>query len=244
MIDRRGCLHRLHAAAVGALACLTPSIASATADGPDYYQVVDVAMKDVLNLRASPTAAGTVIGTILPNSDGIANFGCVGGLTIAEYEAATDSERAAARKTRWCKVGYDHNIGWAAGWFLAEGRDEDAFGGGSLLGTLADSEWQVRDFAGEPASAEAWIAFRTDGTVTGFGGCNRFNGGYTQDGRTLHFSPLSATRMACPEVQTRVEQNLFGALDGSRDTVATQLLLALFDETGTLVATLTRRESK
>ena len=39
-----------------------------------------------------------------------------------------------------------------------------------------------------------------------------------------------------------VEMDLFKALDASREIVATDLVLALFDDTGTLLATLTRRD--
>lgn len=234
---------RLSAACLVALLCLASGSVFATADGPDYYRVVDVGAKSALNMRASPSTGGAVIGAIPANAEGIANFGCIGGLTTAEYEAATASERAAARKTRWCKVGYDRMIGWAAGWFLAEGGNEDGFRGGAALGSLAGSEWQLRDFAGQAAKAEAWMAFKADGVVSGLGGCNQFNGGYTEKAGSLRFGPLASTRMACPEPQMSVETDLFKALDATRDIVANHLVLALFDETGTLLATLTRRDA-
>jgi len=224
------------------LVCFASSPVFATADGPNFYRVVDVTVNSVLNMRASPNTSGTVIGTIPADADGIANFGCIGGLTLTEYETATAAERAAARKTRWCKVGYDRIIGWAAGWFLAEGGSEDSFRGGALLGSLAGSEWQVRDFAGKSVDVEAWIALKADGTVVGNGGCNQFNGGYTEDGRSLSFGPIAATMMACPDPKGSVEMDLFKALDATREIVATHLVLALFDDTGTLLATPTRRD--
>ncbi len=217
--------------------------AFATADGPDRYRVVDVGATSALNLRARPGTDGAVIGRIPAGADGIANFGCTGGLTLAEYEAATAAERAAARKTRWCKVGYDRTIGWAAGWYLAEGGSEDGFRGGGKLAGLAGSEWLVRDFAGRAAQAEAWMAFKADGVVSGLGGCNQFNGGYTEDAGSLRFGLLAATTMACPDPQSSVESDLFRALDATRDFVATHLVLALFDDEGTLLATLTRRDA-
>jgi len=219
-----------------------PGPALATADGPDYYRVVDVTANSVLNMRVSPNISGAIIKTIPSDADGIANLGCIGGLSFTEYEAAAVSERAASRKTRWCKVGYDRTVGWVAGWFLAEGGSEDGFRAGALLNGLAGSEWQVRDFAGEAINVEAWIAFKADGTVSGFGGCNQFKGSYIKDGRSLGFSPIAATMMACPETKMRVEQTLFKALDATHEVVATHLLLALFDDAGTLLATLTRRD--
>ena len=215
----------------------------ATADGPDRYRVVDVGATSALNLRAKPGTDGAVIGRIPADADGIANFGCIGGLTLAESAAASAAERGAARKTRWCKVGYDRTVGWAAGWHLAEGGSEDRFRGGAALASLAGSEWLLRDFAGQTAQAEAWIAFKADGVVSGLGGCNQFNGGYTEGAGSLRFGPLASTRMACPEPQSSVETELFKALDATREIVATHLVLALFDETGTLLATLTRRDA-
>jgi len=231
------------AACLVVLACLASGAVFATADGPDRFRVVDVGAKSALNLRASPNTSGAVFGAIPADADGIANFGCIGGLTVAEYEAATAAERDAAQKTRWCKVGYDRTIGWAAGWFLAEGGGADGFRGGAALGSLAGSEWLVRDFAGQAAEAEAWMAFKADDVVSGLGGCNQFNGGYTEKAGSLRFSPLAATTMACPEPKMSVETELFKALDATRDIVATHLLLALFDETGALLATLTRRDA-
>jgi heat shock protein HslJ len=233
---------QIHAVFAVVLLCFASAPVFATADGPDFYRVVDVTSNNVLNMRASPNTNGTVIGAIPSDADGIANFGCIGGLTLTEYEAATATERAAARKTRWCKVGYDRIIGWAAGWFLAEGGSEDSFRRGALLGSLAGSEWQVRDFAGNPVDVETWIAFKADGTVVGNGGCNQFNGGYTENGRSLQFGPIAATRKACPDPKMSVEMDLFNAFDATREVVATHLVLALFDETGTLLATLTRRD--
>jgi uncharacterized protein YraI len=116
---------QIFAVCVVVLVCFASAPVFATADGSDFYRVVDVTPNNVLNMRASPDTSGTVIGAIPSDADGIANFGCIGGLTLTEYETANAAERAAARKTRWCKVGYDRIIGWAAGWFLAEGGSED-----------------------------------------------------------------------------------------------------------------------
>ncbi len=231
------------AACLVGLLCLASGSVLATADGPDFYRVVDVGATSALNIRAKPGTDGAVVGRIPADADGIANFGCSGGLTLAEYEAASAAERAAARKTRWCKVGYDRTVGWAAGWFLAEGGSEDGFRGGAALGSLAGSEWLLRDFAGQAAQAKAWMAFKADGVVSGLGGCNQFNGGYTDGVGSLRFGPLASTRMACPEPQMTAETELFKALDATREIVATHLVLALFDETGTLLATLTRRDA-
>lgn len=224
------------------LVCFAPGSVFAVADGPDYHRVVDVTPDNVLNIRASPNTGSTVTGTIPHDADGIANFGCIGGLTLTEYEAAAAIERAAARKTRWCRVGYDRTIGWVAGWFLAEGGRPDSFRGGTRLRTLHGSEWQVRDFAGKSTDVDAWLAFKADGTVFGLAGCNKFSGDFTETASSLRFGSIAATRMACLTAKMRIERDLFKVLEATRESVATNLMLALFDDNGTLLATLTRRD--
>ena len=214
----------------------------ATADGPDYFNVTGVAADDVLNIRAAPMASGTLIGTIPADGDGIANLGCIGGLTLAEWEQATEAERTAAAKTRWCRVGYDRTIGWAAGWFLTEGGHDDHFGAGGVLGTIAGSEWQLRDFAGETPSAEAWISFGADNAVGGNGGCNSFNGTHTLGQDAALFSAIAATRKMCPDNQMETETRLFQVLGAARGMVSYHLVMALFEANGTLLATFTRRD--
>jgi len=235
-------LAHFYAVFVVVLGCVSAASVFATADGPDYYRIAHVTINNVLNMRASPDTSGGIIGAIPYNADGVVNFGCVGGPSFAEYEAATMAERAAMQKARWCRVGYDRTIGWVAGWFLAEGGSKSSFRGGATLGSLAGSEWQVRDFAGNSTSIESWFAFNANGTVEGFGGCNRFKGGYVENIRSLRFSAIAATMMACPNSKMRVERELFKALEATREIVKTNLMLALFDDTGTLVATLTRRD--
>lgn len=52
----------------------------------------------------------------------------------------------------------------------------------------------------------------TEKRVNGRAGCNRFFGNYEQDGSKLKFSPMGATRMACPDLQA--ENSFFRMLDG------------------------------
>jgi len=235
-------LNRLLLPFLGCVALLCSGPASANADGPDYYAVTGVETDDVLNLRSEPSASGALIGAIPPDATGIANLGCIGGLTIAEWTEANEAERAAATKTRWCRVGYDRTIGWAAGWFLTEGGGEDQFRAGGILRDMAGSEWLLRDFAGEPARAEAWLSFKSDNTVAGNGGCNNFRGSQTPGVDGVLFSPMAATRMMCPDIEMETEIRLFKVLDETRKIVAYHLVMALFDGNGRLLATFTRRD--
>jgi len=60
---------------------------------------------------------------------------------------------------------------------------------------------------------EVSVVFAADGRITGTGGCNRFSGSYeTGEGGALSFSPLAATRMACPPEITSQEDSFFVAL--------------------------------
>jgi uncharacterized protein YraI len=61
------------------------------------------------------------IGEIPPDGDGVRNLGCQGGLSFTEWQAASEAERRAAARSRWCRIEYQGTQGWVAGRFLAEG---------------------------------------------------------------------------------------------------------------------------
>lgn len=105
-----------------ALTILHPAAAGAEASGPDYFRVVGVASDDVLNIRSHPKYRSAKIGEIPFDGNGVQNLGCVGRMTLAEWEAASPAQRKAARKRVWCQISYRGVTGWVAGWFLAEGN--------------------------------------------------------------------------------------------------------------------------
>ncbi len=229
---------------VSACVVLTSAtLAKATADGPDHLRVSGITEESVLNMRSAPSTDAPVVGRIPAGTDGLLSFGCVGGLSQSEWQTATDDERAAAQKSRWCLVGHDRTIAWSAGWFLSEGSEPDMISIGNRLINLAGSEWLLRDLAGEPAQAEAWIRFEQDGAALGNSGCNRFNGSYEAPPDRLSFGPIAMTRRACPGPESDTEFAFMGALDKTRRIAATHLLLSLFDEENALLATLTRRDA-
>ena len=61
------------------------------------------------------------------------------------------------------------------------------------------------------AEAKATIAFTEEGNVQGYGGCNRFFGGYRLEGDRISFSAIASTRRYCEETMA-VEDALFMAL--------------------------------
>ena len=64
------------------------------------------------------------------------------------------------------------------------------------------------------AQTEALTAtFAEDGTLSGSGGCNTFNAGYTVEGADgLIIGPIASTKMACPDEVMTAENAYFTAL--------------------------------
>lgn len=183
--------------------------AEAEADGPDYFKVTDVAANDVLNIREMPDAAAAKIGEIAPDADGIRNLGCEGGLSFAEWQAASTEEREAARHQRWCRISFDGVEGWVAGRFLAEGS-------GPAPGDAGPGPWRLLTLNGQPAVGDAEFLFASDGSISGSTGCNRFHAQGVMDGKVLVVDgPVAMTKMACPgDAVTAQEDRITGALQG------------------------------
>jgi heat shock protein HslJ len=67
---------------------------------------------------------------------------------------------------------------------------------------LAGTSWRLVELNGQPVAGETalTLAFAAaEPLVSGFGGCNQFNGPYTQNGASLRIGPLLSTRRACVE---------------------------------------------
>jgi len=90
------------------LSCLTLSLTSvacsfsvyAEADGPDYWQVRDVAKHDVLNMRSKPDFKARKTGEIPYDARCIRNMGCRGGLTFDEFTTLPETEKQQILKQR------------------------------------------------------------------------------------------------------------------------------------------------
>lgn len=218
---------------------------NATADGPDAFRIVAPAGVQNVEMMAKPSTDAAVIASIPASADGLVNLGCIGGLSLSEWEKASEAERQAAAKTRWCRVARDMSIGWVHQSYLSEGEAEEAAATqGGRLNRLAGTQWLLSDFAGEVQDVAVRLAFSEEDRANGLGGCNRFNAGYTEGPGVLTFGPVAATRMACPEPMEKVEQRFFRALDRSASYVATANVLVLFSEDHEVLATLMRAEAK
>ncbi|WP_372916524.1 META domain-containing protein [Sandarakinorhabdus sp.] len=84
-----------------------------------------------------------------------------------------------------------------------------------IAGNL-EGEWQLADLNGGGAVAGGSLRFGvagSDGSVGGTAGCNRFNGGWKQDGGNLKLGPFTATKMACPPPVMDVERRVLALLE-------------------------------
>jgi len=97
---------------------------------------------------------------------------------------------------------------------------------------LPGTSWVLVDLDGTAPVGETppTIAFDDQGTVTGTGGCNTFNGEVTIDGSDMSVGPLASTQMACEEDISTQEAAFFTALqDVTSYTVDNEGRLVLQD---------------
>lgn len=90
------------------LLSVTAPAAHATADGPDFWRVWNVASWDVLNVRNGPGAAFEAVDALPYNARGVQTVNCV--------EVGTNSGPAT-----WCLVNWQgRQRGWVNRRYLAE----------------------------------------------------------------------------------------------------------------------------
>lgn len=95
---------------------------------------------------------------------------------------------------------------------------------------------------GKPAgSADSTVEFRADGTVTGNGGCNGYQGGVTLEGNAIEFGMLATTRMMCAPPVSGQEIVFLEALGMARSGEQSDDILELFDAGNEIVLQLTRQ---
>jgi heat shock protein HslJ len=110
-------------------------------------------------------------------------------------------------------------------------------GGGGKGGPIEGVHWVLErnDVSGAatavPAEVVADARFGA-GRVSGFGGCNSFNGAATVSGRSLAVGPLATTQMACSGAPTVVEAAYLANLGRAASFTATPESLTIFDTAG------------
>lgn len=198
-------------ALVALLALAAP--AHAEADGPDYFRVTGLAEGDVLTLRALPDDGATRLGDISGTADGLRNLGCEGGLSFAEWQEASEAERAAAEQARWCRIRHGSVEGWVPARFLAEGSAPAATPVDATEGRSPD--WRLITVNGQMAQGDPAIGFTADGVIFGRTGCNRFSArGYLEGGTLIVDGPVATTQMACPGPLATQDSEVLAVLSG------------------------------
>ncbi|HWK88694.1 MAG TPA: META domain-containing protein [Longimicrobium sp.] len=78
---------------------------------------------------------------------------------------------------------------------------------------LAGTSWRLVELNGQPPVAGGdtlTLVFAADEPrVSGYGGCNQFNGPYAQNGASLRFGPLASTRRACLEPALNTQETAY-----------------------------------
>jgi heat shock protein HslJ len=110
---------------------------------------------------------------------------------------------------------------------------------------LTGSAWQPSFMSATeiPAGVHMVVSFNPDGRITGYGGCNRFFGGYTISGDHIKIGPLGSTRKGCPGLYL-LEGKFLSLLQSAKSFEQDDTSLTLFDAAGDKLAQFVRAEEK
>jgi copper homeostasis protein (lipoprotein) len=120
-------------------------------------------------------------------------------------------------------------------------------GARGTVSQLLDNYWKLTRLGDQPVilaedQSEPHLVLYSEGQrVSGFGGCNNFNGSFSVDGREIAFGHLAATAMACPNTED-LEMKYMTALGNASTWRKTAHHLELYDQAGELVARFEARE--
>lgn len=114
--------------------------------------------------------------------------------------------------------------------------------------SLNDGEWVLETFMGtdtvfNSADQMPSIVFNAEGgKVSGFGGCNRFMGNYSTEGKNLNIDIVGTTMAYCPNIDS--EQVFVNTLGNVTEFAIQEDKLYLFDDQGNEVAVFVLTELK
>ncbi len=91
------------------------------------------------------------------------------------------------------------------------------------------------------SEAKAIINFTQDGQVQGYGGCNRFFGGYRLEGERISFSAIASTRRYCEETMAVEDAFLMALGKVTRLKVSEDGLTLLSEDGSTEIVALAER---
>lgn len=115
------------------------------------------------------------------------------------------------------------------------------------MAKLNDVKWILQTLNGKPVelkdqNSEIFIQFNdAEKRVNGRAGCNRYFGNYEMENSKLKFSPMGATRMACPDLQ--IESEFFQMLEKVDGYIIKDNVLSLLAK-GEVIATFKKGEDK
>ena len=104
--------------------------------------------------------------------------------------------------------------------------------------SAADAYWRAVEIDGETieliaGTRQPHIVLSSDGgSVSGFAGCNRLSGKFTQSADGLRFGPLITTRMACQPAANELEARFLRALEATASSRIVGGTLELHDASG------------
>jgi len=109
---------------------------------------------------------------------------------------------------------------------------------------LESTPWRLVELNGKAVPTDdpkAWATLQFDAVnqrVTGSGGCNRISAQYEVTGDKLHFDPVAATRMMCPQPVMDTETAFLTALGSVTSYKIDGNTLSLFGTNGSVLAQL------
>lgn len=93
----------------------------AEADGPDFWDVKNVAAGDRLNVREKPDARSKKVGTLVPGQSCVKNLGCTGMLSYNEFISLSETKKTQLKnRHHWCKIQYRDITGWVYSKYIGE----------------------------------------------------------------------------------------------------------------------------
>jgi heat shock protein HslJ len=98
------------------------------------------------------------------------------------------------------------------------------------LGFLTSNTWALQSLMGQAVDLSSFagglpnLNFSNDGMLSGFTGCNNFNGNFNLDGTNLSLDPGAMTKKACPGTG---EKDFLNALGGVKSVSSTGNALEL-----------------
>jgi heat shock protein HslJ len=111
-------------------------------------------------------------------------------------------------------------------------------GGQPAANPLEGSEWRLVNLSGEAVAEDqrATLAFSSNTSVSGSGGCNNFVGGVAVGEERITFGNLASTRKACIGPAMELEEGYLAVLSRAARYDVEEGALVLYAADGTLLA--------